>query len=197
MKWILALSLLLSACSPKEKKPCRCIEQVATWSDKGQAEEIKKIIEGFGVQTLFDLSARDIGALQELNLPLNHYIGATAQSDQLEKLRAGYGGPSHTFYEHDLASDPMPEADLVLLWDQLNCLSPSEIRSALLFVKKSGARFVLMAHDGSCTKNHKSKHGEPRPINWQLAPYEFPKPLIEINSPNQRSLALWSCDELP
>jgi hypothetical protein len=197
MIWILITCLLFSACSPKEKKPHSSAIESVTWSDRGSAEEIKKIIEGFEIQTLFDFSTRDINEFQQLGLPLKLYIGATTEGALLEKLRAAYGSQLQTFLDHDIAADPLPQVDLLLLWDRLNTLPPSEIRSALLLIKKSGARFLLIAQDSSCTKNHKSKHGELQPINWQLEPYAFPKPLIEITKPNQRSLALWPCDELP
>ncbi len=201
MKFIaiaIATLTVLSSCMEKsDKTPARAENSSITWADEGRSKEIKKIIEGFGVQILFDARASDIDAFEQLDMQLKRYMGTTTQKKQLEKLRMSYGNSSRTFFDHDLSIDPMPHADLVLLWDVLNTMPPSEIRSAFYFIKKSGARFILLAHDPELTKNHKSKNGLWQPINWQLAPHGFPKPLIEINRPNQRSLALWSCADVP
>ena len=173
-----------------EKKP-RAEYSPKTWSTFSEYSRLEMLLKGFAIQSMIDVPSADVEDLKTHQLPLQTYIGACKDKENALALQARFGSEKRSFHMIDPTMDLLPKADLIFAWDLLTTLKRSEVHSTLLHFKKSGARFLLMAHDPTVTKNHKNKTGLPQAINWKIDPYNFPDPLITFDH-----YALWSLETL-
>jgi hypothetical protein len=175
--------------------------EVHRWGNLARLDELKALLKGFEIKSLIDTSCEEARLIDQLDLPLEHYVGVDRRSDVVEAIRSSLGSAERTFLSGDITKDLLPKADLILCWDHLQKLTQAEIRATLLLLKKSGTKYLLLTHFPELLKNTKSKRGGYRPINWTLPPYKFPEPMIQISEQKERgevkNLALWKIAELP
>lgn len=171
------------------------------WGNLTRLDEMKALLRGFNIKTLVDTSCQEAGLIQKFDLGIENYIGVDRRSEVVDAMRCSIGSAQRVFIAQDITRDPLPNADLILCWDDLQSLPTMQIHSAISLFKKSGAKYLLVSHFPDLKKNHKSRSGEYRPINWTLPPYRFPEPMIQISEQKEngqpKSLALWKVSELP
>lgn len=170
------------------------------WGTLAKFEELKALLNGFNIKSIIDTSCEEAGLLRQIDLGIDHYIGIDRRKEVVDAIRSSIGSAKRTFLVQDITCDLLPEADLILCWDSLQSLPFSQIRSALFLFHKSNAKYLLISHFPELKKNVRTKKGY-RPINWTLAPYHFPEPMIQISEQREqghiKSLALWKISELP
>lgn len=171
------------------------------WSSLSKLEELKTLLKGFEIKSIIDTSCEEAGLVQKLDLGFDQYIGVERRKEIVDALRISMGSAQRTFLAQDITKDLLPHADMILCWDSLQMLSSAQIHSTLMLLKKSGVKYLLAAHYPELKKNKKGKRGEYRPINWTLAPYRFPDPMVQISEQKEtdqtKSLALWKISDLP
>lgn len=167
-------------------------ESTSTCSSLPAIADLQMLLNGFAIQSMVDIPSY----LKSSPLPLKQYIGMTELISDAENLQKQFGSFVHSFLASKLTIDTPPKVDLILCWDELFKLSSSEIRSALYQIKKSGSKYLLMRQCSGVTQNHKNKTGALQPINWKLAPYNFPEPLLILSDDSNVPLALWEIDKI-
>jgi len=183
----------------KEKKEKIAPYSPKTWSTFQEYKRLKILLEGFGIESLLDIPACDVENFREQDFGKIRYIGIASSKDQAAALQAHHGLLWRQFSSARIAVDSLPRADLILCWDRLCALPSHEVLAALLQFKKSGAKFLLMRHYPNIVENAINETGEFQPINWKLAPYFFPEPIIHImerREDDAQTLALWSLENL-
>ena len=104
----------------------------------------------------------------------------------------------------DITADPLPQVDLVLCRDCLVHLSYLNIQRALLNIKRSRAKWLLMTHFVELGTNSDISDGDWRPLNFLQSPFFLPTPqAIVIENCQEgdgafadKALALWCLSDL-
>lgn len=161
--------------------------------------ELLRLFKGLEIRTLIDIPCGEIHWAKEMTPFVQKYIGVDKCDAVIEKNREEYGSEYLTFEPLDCTKDLLPKADLIFCHDAFNEYTSNEILAALLLFKKSGAKYFLATMHSNTQKNPKGIRGTYKPINWQLKPYYFPKPLLMINDPSceNKKYALWEMEDLP
>ncbi len=171
----------------------------STWSGFDEYKRLAMLFKGFAIESMLDIPCADIQELKQHPLGLKHYIGATRSKESAEALQAQFGNELRSFRALDIAIDPLPQVDLIFCWDELCTMPRDKVEAVLLQFKKSSAKYLLIRHYPHVIKNSKNKRGVFKPINWKLAPYHFPEPIIQIiegKDSTAANLTLWSVDHL-
>lgn len=171
------------------------------WGNLAKLDELRALLKGFNVKSLIDTSCEEAGLIQQLDIKVEQYIGIDRRKEIIEGIRSSLDSAHRTFLVQDITRDLLPQADMILCWDTLQAFSPSQIRSTLRLLKKSGVKYLLASHFPELQINQKGARNHYRPINWTLPPYRFPDPMIQISEQKEngevKSLALWKISELP
>lgn len=222
---------LLKAASPKENTPEKLTEipmkdrfsriydhnifggrlsRSGEGSDLAQTatiqREIPAVLKQIGARSLLDAPCGDWFWMQHVELGVERYIGADIVPDLIARNQQRYGGYKRDFQCLDLTEDPLPKAEVILSRDCLVHLSLSDAIRMLTNFKNSGSTYLLTTTftDTSCNYELVGKHKFWRPLNLQLEPFNFPKPILIINEGcteergrySSKSLGLWRLENI-
>jgi hypothetical protein len=138
-----------------------------------------------------------------VDLPGVRYIGADLLPEVV--ARAAERSPGREFLQLDLTASPLPPADLLLCRDCLVHLSFADIAGALTNIRRADVRFLLATTFPLEPANRDIRTGDWRPLNLELAPFDFP-PALELLDEGctehggvfaDKSLGLWRVADLP
>lgn len=145
--------------------------------------ELPNIFKSLSIKTLLDVPCGDFNWMQQV-VPMVDglkYIGG----DIVEKLVVNntekYSSDNVTFLQIDLASDTLPQADLLFCRDCLVHLSFDVIDMILKNIMQSRVGFVALTTFSDHGRARDIRTGNWRPLNLELAPFNFPEPLIRLN----------------
>jgi hypothetical protein len=162
--------------------------------------EIPKLIRDLGVVSMLDIPCGDFFWMQRCQTGLETYIGADVVPKLVRDLNEQYSNARRRFETLDLTEDALPKVDLVLCRDLLVHFSSNDIRRAVVNVKRSWSTYLLTTTFTDRDQNRDiTTSGDWRPLNLELPPISFPKPVRLINEgcteyQNQfkdKSLGLW------
>lgn len=99
---------------------------------------------------------------------------------------------------------PLPKVDLIFCRDCLVHFSFQDIHTAISQIIKSGSRYVLTTNFPLENFKLDIHTGDWRPVNLEVAPFRFPKPILIINEGceeeggiyDDKSLFLWEVSTL-
>ncbi|MDW7692730.1 class I SAM-dependent methyltransferase [Flammeovirgaceae bacterium SG7u.111] len=163
-----------------------------------------RLLDTYGVETLLDLPCGDFNWMQKLDWSGRNYIGGDIVPQIISKNRTKFDHPNIRFVELDLTSSVLPKADVILCRDCLVHLSFADIHKALANIKRSELTYLLITTFPEQPFNKDIVTGGWRPLNFELAPFHFPKPLALINEKctelgdtfRDKSLGLWKVADL-
>ncbi|HVT57170.1 MAG TPA: class I SAM-dependent methyltransferase [Thermoanaerobaculia bacterium] len=166
-------------------------------------QELPGLLARLDCRTLLDAPCGDFRWMSAMALPIESYLGVDIVAAVIEANRRLYGDPRRTFLRLDLLRDPLPAADLVLCRDCLVHFSYRDAASALRAFRRAGAAFLLTTTFPERRANRDIVTGEWRPLNLQIAPFNFPPPLALVTEDytgdegqyRDKSLALWRLGE--
>jgi hypothetical protein len=171
-------------------------------------EKIPILIREFYIKSLLDAPCGDFYWLKEVQLNLDRYIGADIVSKLVIENQQKYGNEYRRFLQLDITGDQLPQVDLILCRDCLVHLSFKNITLAIKNFKQSSSTYLLTTtYPGLLQQNKDITTGDWRPIDLQLPPFNFPKPIklineatTEVGDHREKSLGLWKleniqCDE--
>ncbi len=177
-------------------------------SDLTQTEvirtEIPAILQKYGVKSMLDAPCGDWFWMQHVHLGVARYIGVDIVDALIEKNRTQFSKDGVEFASVDLSKDKLPSADLIFSRDCLVHLSYADALKILRNFKASGAVYLLTTTFTDRSSNEDLGDGFWRPLNMQLAPFNFPAPLELVNEKcteggsgfADKSIALWRFDDL-
>lgn len=166
--------------------------------------EIPALIKELGVKTMLDAPCGDFYWMQRTDLNVDSYIGVDIVEELIELHTRNYASPNRRFMCLDITKDSLPSAELIFSRDALVHMSFSDCLAALANFKASGAKYLLMTTFLWGEENEDILTGEWRPINFELPPFNLPRPLKLINEHctegggryADKSLGLWKLADI-
>ena len=138
------------------------------------------MLQRLGVRSLVDAPCGDMNWMRHLNYPFEKFIGVDVSPFLVEKLRAQEFPPQYHFQVGNIATDILPTADAIFCRDCLVHLPFDAILRVRELWKAAGYRFMLATTFVQKTENEDIPFGSWRPLNMQLAPFNWGNPLAVI-----------------
>ena len=168
-------------------------------------EKLPNALRELGTRVLLDAPCGDFAWMDHVDLSGIEYIGADIVRSIVQSNRQDYAREGREFIELDLTSDQLPDADVLLCRDCLVHLSYANIARVLENVCRSNIRFILMTAFPGRGDNKDVDDGDWRPLDFEAAPFLFPKPLLTIveecdeegGSYADKSLCAWAVSDIP
>ena len=165
--------------------------------------ELPKLIKRFNISTLLDIPCGDFSWLRRVDLADVKYLGGDIVQE-LISANSAYESENVSFTCTNMITDRLPRADLILCRDGLVHLSFDDIRRALKNIRDSGSTYLLTTTFPATKSNEDIQTGSWRPLNLQIAPFNFPTPqfvILEGCTENDgafqdKSLGLWKINEI-
>ena len=143
-----------------------------------------------------------------MNLNIN-YLGADIVESIIKKNTSKYSSELVSFTKLDVTSNVIQDKfDLILVRDLFIHFSNADIFKSLQNIKNSHSKYLLTTNYNDTQINNDIITGSFREINLMREPFNFPKPLYEINDsgnikrPNtnilykNKFLSLWNISNL-
>ncbi len=169
--------------------------------------EIPKLLKKYNIKNLIDAPCGDFYWMKFIvhDLGIENYFGIDIVKEIIEKNKKNFSKKNINFYTKNIIDDLLFSGDLIFCRDCLVHFSYNDIIKTLKNIKKSGIKYILMTHFTKTDRKFINiETGEWRPINFILAPFNFPQPeeiIIEKCQEvggiyNDKSLALWKLEDL-
>lgn len=166
-------------------------------------KKIPVLLEKLNVKTILDAPCGDFYWLKEAQLNINKYIGCDIVADLITDNQRRYANEAREFINLDLATDPLPQVDLIFCRDCLVHLSFKDAIAVIKNFKKSNSTYLLTTIYPGIPENKDIVTGDWRAIDLQLPPYKFPDMLEIIDEETterkdypQKSLGLWKLSDI-
>jgi hypothetical protein len=143
--------------------------------------EIPKLLKQLEIKILIDAPCGDWYWMRKVDLPVEQYIGIDIVDKLVEKNNSAFGNSKIFFQVMNLTNGDLPKSDLIFSRDCLVHLSFTDALKIIANFKRSGAKYLLTTTFTSREKNEDLGDGFWRPLNKQLAPFNFPNPIRLIN----------------
>ncbi|MBD8137286.1 class I SAM-dependent methyltransferase [Bacillus sp. CFBP 13597] len=162
-------------------------------------QELPSIIKQLQIKKMIDAPCGDFNWMKEIYKNTELYIGIDIVDEIIKTNKKKYPLNNVQFFHMDITKDRLPTGDLILCRDCLVHFSFSDIHLALNNFKTSQSRYLLTTTFTNHSCNHEIRTGSWRPLNLEIEPFNFPKPILVINENctegemnfADKSLALW------
>jgi len=167
--------------------------------------QLARLFRDLNIKVLLDAHCGDFNWMQKLNLAGIHYKGCDILPEIIDKNTARYAKDFLEFSLLDITQNLLPDACLLLNRGCLVHFSYADISRFLSILHRSPVRYLVTTTFTDRTDNHDIVTGDWRPLNLDLAPFFFPKPLRVINEQFKayeghfpdKSLAVYRVADLP
>ncbi|MGE7906600.1 class I SAM-dependent methyltransferase [Peribacillus sp. NPDC094092] len=167
-------------------------------------QELPSILKQLQIKKMIDAPCGDFNWMKEIYKNTELYIGIDIVDEIIKKNKKEYPLNKVQFFHMDITKDCLPTGDLILCRDCLVHFSFSDIHLALNNFKASQSRYLLTTTFTTLTSNHEIRTGSWRPLNLEIDPFNFPKPILVINENctegkmkyTDKSLALWDLNTI-
>ncbi len=168
-------------------------------------QQLPILVRELNARSLLDAACGDFNWMKEVELDTDRYVGIDIVPELIAKNKERFGRGSREFQSRDITKDKLPRVDLILCRDCLIHLSFERALAALRNFKRSGSRYLLTTTYPAVEQNRDAFTGAWHPLNLELAPFSFPKPIKTLSESRERgdgtmtgkSLGLWKLDDLP
>jgi len=161
---------------------------------------LNNLLFDFRITSVLDIPCGDFNWMKKVDLSNITYTGADIVEDLIENNKKQYGGRDDIeFLVINLITDSLPKCDLIIVRDCFVHLSYNDISTAIKNIKSSGCKYLLTTTFLNRSENRDIVTGNWRPLNLQIKPFNFPKPILVINENctegngdyKDKSMALW------
>lgn len=169
------------------------------------AEHISNLLTKLNIQSIVDAPCGDFNWIRHLDLSKVDYTGVDIVPALIEKNITNYSQLNIKFLTMDLVKDPLPRADLIINRDCLVHFSYAHIHKALNNMIRSGSTYLMTTSFPRLKVNYNITTGDWRPINLEIPPFRFPRPLFILTEPFEKKfekenkgkiLGIWRLNEL-
>jgi glycosyltransferase involved in cell wall biosynthesis len=165
--------------------------------------EIPKLFEKYKIKSFIDAPCGDFFWMQHVNLDNIKYLGIDIVKELIKENNKKFNNSQRKFVCKNIITDKLPAADIILIRDCWVHLSTNDIFSCVKNLKRSKIKYLLTTSFTDIVLNSELDDIW-RPINLELSPYDFPKPLEIINEDctedegkyKHKSLILWEIASL-
>ncbi len=173
-----------------------------------QTKEIRKelplLLDSLNAKSILDIPSGDFNWMSKTDLKVANYIGGDIVPEIIENNKKRYESNGRRFQVMDITKDRLPKVDVILCRDCLVHLSYKDIFSALKNIKLSNSTYLLTTTFINRNKNRNIFSGGWRPLNLTIPPFNFPKPIRNINEKcteaegrcADKSLGLWRINDI-
>ena len=162
-------------------------------------KEIPILIKDLNIKSILDAPCGDFNWMSKVELNIDKYFGCDIVPQIIERNKKKYEDGIKKFKVLDITKNKLPKVDLILCRDCLVHLSNKRIFYTLRNFKLSKSKYLLTTIFTNTSKNRNIFTGSWRPINLQLKPFYFSKPIKLINENyaqnnnkySDKSLGLW------
>ena len=165
-------------------------------------KELSALLKRFSITSIADAPCGDCNWMKYVNIGRCRYIGYDIVQELIENNTRIFGS-AREFRHLNLIENTIEKVDLIICRDMLAHLTYEQIFTALRNFKKSGSKYILMTTNLIVQSNKDMQNtGECRFLNFELPPFNFPRPLalIQEDVPFQlergKHLALWFLDDI-
>jgi len=144
-------------------------------------QDLTLILKKYQIKTLLDIPCGDFNWMKEVNLSSINYIGGDIVKPLIKVNNKKFKSNEKTFRVLDIVNDKLPQCDLVFVRDCFVHLSFADIAKAIKNLKKSKSKYLLTTTFTNRVTNEDTKDGGWRPLNLQIVPFQFSKPIEIIN----------------
>jgi len=175
-------------------------------SNLAQTEAVRAVLSSLvrelNCRTILDIPCGDFFWMKLVDLDID-YIGGDIIDEMIRDNQHQYGNSRRRFLRLDLLQDELPKVDLIFCRDCLVHFSYEHIFPALANIKRSQNAYLLTTTFVHRDRNEDIPTGGWRPINLQVAPFNFPAALrlIDERCPEaeyrDKHLGLWRTADIP
>ena len=166
-------------------------------------ESLSTLLQELNINSMVDAPCGDFNWMSQVPLDGIDYLGLDIVPQVIEHAQTKYGKPGITFKTADLTRTNLPTVDLIHCRDGLVHLSFSDIFRALEIFKRSKSTYLLTTIYPHVSVNKNVPSGSWRPLNFEKPPFNFGPPKLVFSDPSDdtgsnpdKSLALWSLDDI-
>ncbi|AIE59839.1 hypothetical protein MGA3_16528 [Bacillus methanolicus MGA3] len=167
-------------------------------------KQLPILIKQLQIKKVLDAPCGDFNWMKEIHQHIESYIGIDIVEELIDHNNKTYTTENVQFIHCDMTKDPLPKVDLILCRDCLVHFCIDDIRLAISNMKDSRSKYLLTTTFPNNKRNTDILTGGWRPLNLEMEPFHFPKPILLINEfRNKRnrtymdkSLGLWELDTL-
>lgn len=163
-------------------------------------KELPVLFNKFGIKTVLDIPCGDFNWMKCVVNPRITYLGADIVDEIVEDNIIHHSIKDKVeFKVLDIIVDDLPKVDLVIVKDCFIHFSLEDIKLALLNIKKSGSKYILITNGTDrVTKNDDIiTGGGYRGLNFSLEPFNLIQPIYEIDTlVCDSKLSLWELDKI-
>ncbi len=142
-------------------------------------EELSELIKKYNIKSVLDIPCGDFNWMSRMDFSDIDYTGADIVQDLIDNNKKKYS--EEKFIKLDICQDSLPECDLIFCRDCLVHLSNKNIFKAMVNIRKSGSKYLLLTTFSDKNRNSNIVTGAWRALNFQKSPFNFPEPLEIIN----------------
>jgi hypothetical protein len=156
------------------------------------------ILYRLGVKSLVDAPCGDMNWMRHLNYSFEKFIGIDVSPFLISKLRAEKFPPEYHFQVGNIATDILPAADAIFCRDCLVHLPFEIILGIPDLWRAAGFRFMMATTFVKKTQNEDCKVGNWRPLNMEIAPFNWLDPIAVISEDYQdptygdKAIGVWA-----
>ena len=166
---------------------------------------IPVLVREFSASSILDAPCGDFHWQKEMELELQQYVEVDIVPDIIRMNQERYGNHIRQFRLLDITKDELPQSDIILCRDCLVHFPFKRIVAALRNFKRSKSSYLLTTTFPQRDENRDILTGHWRPINLELSPFDFPKPIRIINekyteeegTASDKSLGFWRLEDIP
>ena len=164
-------------------------------------KKLSALITLFGISSIADAPCGDLNWMKHVDIGTCRYIGIDIVQELIEH-NAKIFGPTKEFRHLNLLEDVIEKVDLIICRDMLAHLTSEQVFTVLRNFKKSGSKYILMTTSATLETNYNIETGDWRRLNFELPPFNFPKPIVLIDEDVPftweigKRLGLWLLEDL-
>lgn len=168
--------------------------------------ELPRIVEQFKVKSFLDAPCGDWCWMREVELGVERYVGVDIVDAMIARHNLEFGNDSRLFRSLNLADAVLPTVDMVFSRDCLVHLTFEDALRIIRNFKRSGSKYLLTTTFVDRRRNNDLIDDDSfwRALNMQLAPFNFPEPILVVNEGcseeggqyPDKSLGLWLLSEI-
>ena len=173
--------------------------------------ELPAIFEKYNIKRVLDVACGDFNWMKEVVGTLDYYKGTDIVKPLVDRNNEKYRIPNKVEFEcNDIIDhfNPIGEFDAIIAKDVLVHFPTEKVLQTLENFKKSGIKYIFLTHFNKIDTNvNIESFGLWRPINFNLEPFNFDKPIEMIKEKNEKynfmnvrmqdkTLSLWELNDL-
>lgn len=143
--------------------------------------ELEKIFINYNIKSVLDVPCGDFNWMSKINFSTVQYLGADIVPQIIERNKLKYAHLENIDFKCiDLTTDAIGKSDLIICRDCLVHMSNDAIKKAIQNMVNSDSKYLITTSYVNRTANYDIVTGDWRPINLEIPPFNFPKPIYQF-----------------